>query len=219
MVQPEMGAVYPNPLAALHPPAPPRTLRMRPLVLASSSPYRRELLERLQLRFVCQSPNIDETPRPGEDAASLVKRLAAAKASALRNQFLQHMIIGSDQVAVLDGQIIGKPGNQQAAIEQLQAARGRSLTFYTGLCLLDSASRQAQVDCVPFTVHFRELSDAQIERYVSKEKPYDCAGSFKSEGLGISLFRATEGEDATSLVGLPLIRLCDMLNQAGIAVP
>lgn len=192
---------------------------MRPLVLASSSPYRRELLERLQLRFVCQSPNIDETPRPGEDAVSLVKRLAAAKACALRHQFLQHMIIGSDQVAVLDGQIIGKPGNRQAAIQQLQAARGRSLVFYTGLCLLDSASGQAQVDCVPFTVHFRELSDTQIERYISKEKPYDCAGSFKSEGLGISLFRATEGEDATSLVGLPLIRLCDMLNQAGVAVP
>ena len=192
---------------------------MRPLVLASGSPYRRELLQRLQLPFVCHSPDIDESPLPGEDAKTLVQRLAAFKAGALRKQFLQHLIIGSDQVAVLDDQIIGKPGNRQAAIHQLQAASGRSVTFYTGLCLLDSASGQLQVDCVPFSVHFRQLSNAQIERYVDREKPFDCAGSFKSEGLGISLFRATEGEDATALVGLPLIRLCDMLNRAGIEVP
>ena len=196
-----------------------KIISMRPLILASSSPYRRELLQRLQLPFVCHSPNIDERPLANEDAIALVQRLAAAKASALRNQFLQHLIIGSDQVAVLDGQIIGKPCNRQAAIEQLKAASGRSLTFYTGLCLLDSARRHAQVDCVPFTVHFRQLQDTQIERYIDKEKPFDCAGSFKSEGLGISLFRSTEGEDATSLVGLPLIRLCDMLNQAGVAIP
>lgn len=192
---------------------------MRPLVLASGSPYRRELLQRLQLPFVCHSPNIDETPSTDEDAVTLVQRLAVAKARALRKQFLQHLIIGSDQVAVLDGRIIGKPGNRTAAIAQLQAASGRSLTFYTGLCLLDSATQQLQVDCIPFTVHFRLLSDAQIGRYVDREKPFDCAGSFKSEGLGISLFRATEGEDATSLVGLPLIRLCQMLNQAGIEIP
>lgn len=192
---------------------------MRPLVLASSSPYRKELLQRLQLPFVCQSPQIDETPLPGEDARTLVQRLAAAKAGALRRQFLQHLIIGSDQVAVLDGQLIGKPGSARAAVEQLKAASGRSVVFYTGLCLLDSASGERQVDCIPFTVHFRELTDGQIRRYVEREKPLDCAGSFKSEGLGISLFRATEGEDATSLVGLPLIRLCDMLNRAGVAVP
>lgn len=192
---------------------------MRPLVLASGSPYRRELLQRLQLPFVCRSPNIDESPLPDEDATALVQRLAATKAGALRKQFLQHLIIGSDQVAVLNGQIIGKPGNRQAAIQQLQAASGRSLIFYTGLCLLDSASGQLQVDCVPFSVHFRQLSNAQIERYVDREKPFDCAGSFKSEGLGISLFRATGGEDATALVGLPLIRLCGMLNQAGVEIP
>lgn len=192
---------------------------MRPLVLASSSTYRRDLLQRLQLPFICESPNIDESPHSGEEATALVQRLATAKACALRKQFLQHLIIGSDQVAVLDGQIIGKPGNAAAAVRQLQAASGRSVVFYTGLCLLDSASKQLQVDCVPFTVHFRELSDSQIKRYVEKEQPFNCAGSFKSEGLGISLFRSTEGEDATALVGLPLIRLCDMLNRAGVAVP
>lgn len=192
---------------------------MRPLVLASSSTYRRDLLQRLQLPFICESPNIDESPHPGEEATALVQRLATAKACALRKQFLQHLIIGSDQVAVLDGQIIGKPGNAAAAVRQLQAASGRSVVFYTGLCLLDSASKQLQVDCVPFTVHFRELSDSQTKRYVEKEQPFNCAGSFKSEGLGISLFRSTEGEDATALVGLPLIRLCDMLNRAGVAVP
>lgn len=192
---------------------------MRPLVLASSSTYRRDLLQRLQLPFICESPNIDESPHPGEEATALVQRLATAKACALRKQFLQHLIIGSDQVAVLDGQIIGKPGNAAAAVRQLQAASGRSVVFYTGLCLLDSAGKQLQVDCVPFTVHFRELSDSQIKRYVEKEQPFNCAGSFKSEGLGISLFRSTDGEDATALVGLPLIRLCDMLNRAGVAVP
>lgn len=192
---------------------------MRPLVLASSSPYRRELLQRLQLPFTCCSPNIDERPLADETPEVLVQRLAVAKARALRAQFLQHLIIGSDQVAVLDGQILGKPGTAATAIAQLTAASGRSVIFYTGLCLLDSASGTIQVDCVPFTVHFRSLSPAQISRYIEREQPLDCAGSFKSEGLGISLFRATEGEDATSLIGLPLIRLCDMLSQAGIAIP
>lgn len=192
---------------------------MRPLVLASSSPYRRELLQRLQLPFTCCNPNIDERPLANETPEVLVQRLAVAKARALRAQFLQHLIIGSDQVAVLDGQILGKPSTAAAAIAQLTAASGRSVTFYTGLCLLDSASGTIQVDCVPFTVHFRTLSPAQISRYIEREQPLDCAGSFKSEGLGISLFRATEGEDATSLIGLPLIRLCDMLSQAGIIIP
>jgi len=192
---------------------------MRPLVLASSSVYRRELLQRLQLPFTSCSPNIDERPLADETPQTLVQRLAVAKARALRAQFLQHLIIGSDQVAVLDGQILGKPGTAAAAIAQLTAVSGRSVTFYTGLCLLDSASGTIQVDCVPFTVHFRTLSPEQISRYIEREQPLDCAGSFKSEGLGISLFRATEGEDATSLIGLPLIRLCDMLSQAGIIIP
>lgn len=191
---------------------------MRPLVLASGSPYRRELLQRLQLPFVWRSPDIDESPRPGETATALVQRLAAAKAGMLRHQFLQHLIIGSDQVAVLDGNIIGKPGNRETAIRQLQAVSGRSLTFYTGLCLLNSASNTLQVDCIPFTVHFRQLTQQQIESYVDREKPFDCAGSFKSEGLGICLFESTEGSDATSLVGLPLIRLRQMLEQAEVKV-
>ncbi len=191
---------------------------MRPLVLASGSPYRRELLQRLQLPFVWRSPDIDESPRPGETATALVQRLAAAKAGVLRHQFLQHLIIGSDQVAVLDGNIIGKPGNRETAIRQLQAVSGRSLTFYTGLCLLNSASNTLQVDCIPFTVHFRQLTQQQIESYVDREKPFDCAGSFKSEGLGICLFESTEGSDATSLVGLPLIRLRQMLEQAEVKV-
>lgn len=192
---------------------------MRPLVLASSSVYRRELLQRLQLPFTSCSPNIDERPLADETPQMLVQRLAVAKARALRAQFLQHLIIGSDQVAVLDGQILGKPGTAAAAIAQLTAASGRSVTFYTGLCLLDSASGTIEVDCVPFTVHFRTLSPEQVSRYIEREQPLDCAGSFKSEGLGISLFRATEGEDATSLIGLPLIRLCDMLSKAGIIIP
>lgn len=191
---------------------------MRPLVLASGSPYRRELLQRLQLPFVWRSPDIDESPRPGETATALVQRLAAAKAGVLRHQFLQHLIIGSDQVAVLDGNIIGKPGNRETAIRQLQAVSGRSLTFYTGLCLLNSASNTLQVDCIPFTVHFRQLTQQQIESYVDREKPFDCAGSFKSEGLGICLFESTEGSDVTSLVGLPLIRLRQMLEQAEVKV-
>ncbi len=192
---------------------------MQPLVLASSSIYRRQLLERLQLPFTCASPNIDERPLADETPQMLVQRLALAKARALSNQFLQHLIIGSDQVAVLDGKIIGKPNSEAKAIAQLQAASGRSLVFYTGLCLLDSASGNYQLDAISFTVNFRKLSDEQIKRYIAQEMPLDCAGSFKAEGLGISLFRSTDGEDATSLIGLPLIRLCDMLNQAGVQVP
>lgn len=192
---------------------------MQPLVLASSSIYRRQLLERLQLPFTCACPNIDERPLADEAPQMLVQRLALAKARALSNQFLQHLIIGSDQVAVLDGKIIGKPNTEAKAIAQLQAASGRSLVFYTGLCLLDSASGNYQLDAISFTVNFRKLSDEQIKRYIAQEVPLDCAGSFKAEGLGISLFRSTDGEDATSLIGLPLIRLCDMLNQAGVQVP
>ena len=192
---------------------------MLPLVLASSSPYRRELLSRLHLPFSCSAPDIDETAHPGECAEALVRRLSAQKAQALSHRFNEHLIIGSDQVAVLDGQIIGKPHNFERAREQLLAASGRSLTFLTGLSLLNSQSGQLQTDCIPFTVHFRHLSEAQIERYLHIEQPYDCAGSFKSEGLGISLFRRTEGSDANSLIGLPLIRLVDMLQAAGVEIP
>ncbi|MFI8744111.1 Maf family protein [Pseudomonas sp. NPDC077186] len=191
-----------------------------PLLLASSSPYRRELLARLQLPFSWQSPSIDEAHRPDETATELVKRLAEEKARALAASHPNHLIIGSDQVAVLDdGQILGKPHDLERAQAQLRAASGSSVTFLTGLALLDSASDRCQVDCVPFTVHFRQLDEAQILRYLQCEQPFDCAGSFKSEGLGISLFRSTEGEDATSLIGLPLIRLVDMLLNEGIEIP
>ena len=192
---------------------------MLPLVLASSSPYRRELLTRLRLPFTWSAPHIDESRRPNEDAESLVRRLSLEKAQALSTTHPKHLIIGSDQVAVLDSQIIGKPHTLERAREQLMAASGNSVTFLTGLTLLNSATGQQQTDCAPFTVHFRLLSEAQIMRYLTAEQPFDCAGSFKSEGLGISLFRSTEGSDSNSLIGLPLIRLVDMLQASGIDIP
>lgn len=192
---------------------------MPPLVLASSSPYRRELLERLRLPFTWGAPAIDESHHTEEAAEALVRRLAEAKARALSAKYSHHLIIGSDQVAVLGDRILGKPHDFERAREQLLAASGKSVTFLTGLALLDSQSSDCQVDCVPFTVHFRELSEAQITRYLKAEQPYDCAGSFKAEGLGISLFRSTEGSDANALIGLPLIRLVDMLHAAGVDIP
>lgn len=192
---------------------------MLPLLLASSSPYRRELLNRLRLPFVCASPDIDENRRPDEPAIDLVIRLAREKAMALAEQFPDHLIIGSDQVAVLGEQILGKPHTFDRALAQLKASSGNSVSFLTGLALLNSRTGECQVDCVPFTVHMRHLDDARISRYLHAEQPYDCAGSFKAEGLGVSLFRSTEGPDATSLIGLPLIRLVDMLMNEGIELP
>lgn len=192
---------------------------MLPLVLASSSTYRRDLLERLRLPFSCRSPDIDESRLPGESAEQLVRRLAEQKARALAAEFPQHLIIGSDQVAVLGTQILGKPHDLARARQQLQAASGASVTFLTGLALLNSASGNCQVDCIPFTVHFRTLDEEGITRYLLAEQPFDCAGSFKAEGLGVSLFRSTEGSDATSLIGLPLIRLVDMLLNEGLSIP
>lgn len=192
---------------------------MLPLLLASSSSYRRELLSRLRLPFVCASPDIDESHQPNESATELVKRLAREKAMALAEQFPDHLIIGSDQVAVLDDRIIGKPHTFERALEQLSASSGRSVSFLTGIALYNSKSGQCQVDCVPFTVHMRQLDANRITRYLHAEQPYDCAGSFKAEGLGVSLFRSTEGPDATSLIGLPLIRLVDMLTEEGIHIP
>ncbi|VTM09471.1 Maf-like protein [Pseudomonas aeruginosa] len=148
-----------------------------------------------------------------------MRRLSASKAEALAGRYPQHLIIGSDQVAVLDDNILGKPHTIERAVQQLLDASGRSVTFLTGLALLDSRNRHMQVDCIPFTVHFRQLDEARIRRYVEAERPLDCAGSFKAEGLGVSLFRATEGEDSSSLVGLPLIRLVDMLLAEGVEIP
>ncbi|NBA94180.1 nucleoside triphosphate pyrophosphatase [Pseudomonas sp. R5(2019)] len=192
---------------------------MLPLLLASSSPYRRELLARLRLPFTCSSPDIDERRLPDEAAVELVKRLAREKAQALAAEHPDHLIIGSDQVAVLGEQILGKPHTFEKACEQLLAASGNHVTFLTGLALLNSASGHCQVDCVPFTVNMRELDLAHIERYLHAEQPYDCAGSFKAEGLGVSLFQCTHGPDATSLIGLPLIRLVDMLIAEGVQIP
>lgn len=192
---------------------------MSSLVLASSSPYRRELLSRLRQPFEWAAPSINEARRKGESAENLVRRLAQEKALALAERFGEHLIIGSDQVAVLDGQVLGKPHDYRRAHAQLSAASGKSVTFLTGLALLDSRDGSCQVDCIPYTVHFRDLTAEQIERYLIAEEPYDCAGSFKAEGLGISLFRSTEGSDVNSLIGLPLIRLVEMLDTAGVQIP
>lgn len=192
---------------------------MQTLVLASTSPFRKSLLEKLQLPFLCAAPNIDETPLSGESAEQLVTRLAQQKAEAMASQYPDALIIGSDQVAVLNGQIIGKPLNHLTATNQLQQASGQRLTFYTGLCLYNAATRTTSTIVDPFHVHFRQLQPEQIERYLLAEQPYQCAGSFKSEGLGISLFERLEGDDPNTLVGLPLIRLIQLLADQGIAVP
>ena len=188
------------------------------LILGSSSPYRRELLDRLGLVYECDSPEIDESRLADESAETLVVRLAEAKARAVAVRHPGALIIGSDQVAVLDGEILGKPGNHDKALEQLRKASGQLVTFQTGLCLYDANSDTAQVDRVPFAVQFRQLTDAQIEHYLQREQPYNCAGSFKSEGLGIALFEWMQGEDPNALIGLPLIRLVSMLETAGLPV-
>lgn len=191
---------------------------MKNLILGSSSPYRRELLDRLGLHYQCISPEIDETPHPNESPEALVQRLALEKARAVARQVPDGLIIGSDQVALIDGNITGKPYSHDKAVAQLRRASGHRVTFLTGLCLLDSASGRHQLEVVPFHVQFRQLSDTMIERYLRREQPYQCAGSFKSEGLGIALFERLEGDDPNSLIGLPLIRLVRMLEKEGIEV-
>jgi 7-methyl-GTP pyrophosphatase len=191
---------------------------MTTLILASTSPYRKMLLERLGLTFQTAAPKTDETPFDNEPPEALVNRLAEAKARALASQYPDALIIGSDQVAVLDGNILGKPGHHEAATQQLRNASGRKVTFLTGLCLFNSRSQTVQVKQVPFSVVFKTLTDAQIEYYLQQEKPYDCAGSFKSEGLGISLFERLDGEDPNALIGLPLIELMRFLNNEGVDV-
>jgi len=192
---------------------------MQPLILASSSTYRQALLRRLNLPFESRSPELDETRLPGEAPLALVRRLAEGKARALAGHYPAHLIIGSDQVAVLGERILGKPGGFEQALDQLKATNGQQVTFLTGLALLDTQTGLCQVDMVPFSVTLRTLPESALARYLQAEQPYDCAGSFKAEGLGVSLFERTEGPDATSLVGLPLIRLVAMLAQAGVNVP
>lgn len=185
------------------------------LILASTSPYRRALLERFQIPFQCVAPEVDESPHPGETAAQLAQRLASAKAEAVSRRFPDALVIGSDQVACLDGMLLGKPGGHERAREQLRASSGRTVDFFTGVALVrqEPAFRAAQT--VPFQVHFRTLSDAEIEHYLTRETPWDCAGSFKCEGLGIALFERLAGDDPTSLEGLPLIALCHLLKRSG----
>jgi len=183
------------------------------LLLASTSPYRRVLLEKLGLPFECAAPNVDESPRPGESPRQLVVRLAQEKAQSLAARYPDHLIIGSDQVCVLNGEITGKPHTEENARQQLMKARGGIVTFYTGLALYNTATGHLQTECEPFDVHFRHLSEQEIEDYVRKERPLNCAGSFKSEGLGIALFDKLDGRDPNALVGLPLIALCQMLRR------
>ena len=183
------------------------------LILASTSPYRRVLLEKLGLPFECAAPNVDESPQPGESPRHLVVRLAQEKAKSLAARFPDHLIIGSDQVCILDGMITGKPHTEENARQQLLKARGSIVTFYTGLALYNSSTGHLQTECEPFDVHFRHLSEQEIDDYVRKERPLNCAGSFKSEGLGIALFDRLDGRDPNTLVGLPLIALCQMLRR------
>lgn len=190
-----------------------------PLVLASSSHFRAQLLARLQVPFVQDSPETDETPLLNENAPQLAQRLAYAKAHDLVHKYPQHLIIGSDQVASFAGQLIGKPMTHDKAVQQLQAFSGQKVDFYTGLCLLNSQTGHFQQCVELFSVYFRKLSHEQIERYLYAEQPYFCAGSFKSEGLGICLFEKMQGDDPTSLIGLPLIRLVTFLQNEGVSVP
>ncbi|MBY4677172.1 Maf family protein [Marinobacterium arenosum] len=191
---------------------------MQTLVLASSSPFRRAILDKLQLRYETCAPEIDETARPDETPAELVERLATEKAQAVAQQYPDALIIGSDQVAVLDGEIIGKPLTHERAVKQLHNASGRKVSFLTGLTLLNAQTGRVQSEVIPFKVQFRGLNERMIENYLRAEEPYQCAGSFKSEGLGIALFDRLEGEDPNTLIGLPLIRLVRMLENEDIQI-
>ncbi len=191
---------------------------MQQIVLGSTSPFRREILTKLKLPFECAQPDVDETPLPHETAPQLVSRLAQAKAQAVSQHYPNALVIGSDQVAVVDGKILGKPGDHPNAVQQLQQASGKIVTFYTGLALMNGLNGQLHQLVEPFEVHFKTLSKAQIEGYLQAEQPYNCAGSFKSEGLGIMLFERLQGRDPNTLIGLPLIALGELLQAEGIDV-
>ena len=191
----------------------------RPLVLGSTSVYRRELLQRLRLPFTVAAPDVDETPQPHEAPHTLALRLALAKAHAVAAQHPEAVVIGSDQVADLAGHALGKPGTHERATEQLRLMSGHSVIFQTAVAVVCHATGFEQVELAAVDVRFRPLSDAEIERYLRAEQPYDCAGSAKSEGLGISLLDAIDSDDPTALIGLPLIRTCRMLRAAGLVLP
>ncbi len=201
----------------MHPPMPsPHAAEEPRLILASTSPYRRELLARLGLPFRAIGPHIDEQRLPGEGAQAMVQRLAREKALAVAVKHPSAWVIGSDQCALLDDEVLGKPGSHAQAFARLRAASGRSFLFLTGLSLIGLEQGFERTLVVPYTVRLRKLGDAQIEHYLQKERPYDCAGGFKSEGLGIALCESMEGSDPTALIGLPLIALCDLLHEAGL---
>ncbi|MET0116321.1 MAG: nucleoside triphosphate pyrophosphatase [Sedimenticola sp.] len=189
------------------------------IILGSTSPFRKSLLGKLGIAFTTAKPDIDESRKNRETPQDLVTRLAEEKARAVAPDHPDSLVIGSDQVACSEGHVLGKPGSRENAIAQLESASGKIVTFYTGLCLLNTATGTAQVACEPFHVHFKALSRGQIERYLDAEEPYNCAGSFKSEALGISLFERLEGDDPNTLVGLPLIRLVEFLGNEGVQVP
>jgi len=192
---------------------------MKTLILASTSPFRKALLDKMGLTFECISPSTDETPLVDESPSDLVQRLAISKAESIASDYPNSLIIGSDQVAVSsDGEILGKSGNLQHASKQLEKLSGHRITFYTGLCLLDTSNGNIQSCVEPFYVHFRTLSATQIHSYLTREQPFNCAGSFKSEALGIALIEKLQGDDPNSLIGLPLIKLTDMLKNCGIHV-
>ncbi|MEK7435675.1 MAG: Maf family nucleotide pyrophosphatase [Pseudomonadota bacterium] len=188
------------------------------IVLASTSKYRRELLARLGLPFEVAAPLVDETALPNEAPEDSARRLAEAKARAVADRFPQAIVIGSDQVAILEGSVLGKPGNHANALRQLKAMRGKEVAFHTALCVCDAASGQALTRVLPYYVRFRDYSDAQIERYLRREQPYDCAGSARCEGLGIALIAEMRGADPNALIGLPLIALTEMLAALGVSI-
>ncbi|WP_417283326.1 Maf family nucleotide pyrophosphatase [Comamonas sp.] len=192
---------------------------LRPLILGSTSRYRRELLSRLQLPFETVSPEVDETPIPGETPLDLSLRLSRAKALAVAALHPGAIVIGSDQVPELDGQPLSKPGTHERATEQLRQMSGRQMNFHTGVCVTCAETGFTEASVVTVQVRFRQLNDAEIERYLRAEQPYDCAGSAKSEGLGIALLDAIVSDDPTALIGLPLIRTCQLLRSAGVVLP
>ncbi|VAW91902.1 Maf-like protein YceF [hydrothermal vent metagenome] len=191
---------------------------MTNIILASTSPFRKEILNKLQIPFTTCAPNIDEQAKKNESPHELVQRLSIEKAQACAKQSDNTLIIGSDQVAVIDNEIVGKPHNHENAIKQLRNASGKEVTFLTGLCLFNSNTEKYQADVIPFTVVFRKLTTKQIENYLNKEQPYNSAGSFKSEGLGICLFEKLIGDDPNTLIGLPLIRLTKMFEQENFLI-
>jgi septum formation protein len=194
------------------------SMASRPLILGSTSRYRRELLQRLQVPFDVAAPDVDETPLPGETPRALAERLALAKARAVASAFPRAVVIGSDQVADLNGLALGKPGSHERAVLQLRQMRGQTVVFQTAVAVVCGESGFEQSGLAAVWVRFRDLSDSEIENYLRAEQPYDCAGSAKSEGLGIALLESIESDDPTALVGLPLIRTCKMIQAAGVVL-